>query len=135
MGTGIELPVDRNFVLKKDLQCLVLDGDHAAGFAPDQSWVQLSPRPRCWWQAKAGWTWSCGPKPRAEVVGEPQGQGHNRQGRVAGTAGREDRAPADEEIVDMVYPAIGVHDALRRIIGHPGGSHVMTAALEVGRSA
>ena len=70
-----------------------------------------------------------------QVIGEAQGQCHQRVGRCRRPGGAEGGRAGHQEVVDAVHPQVGVHHPLGRVRGHAGRAHVVEAQpqLEPGR--
>ena len=66
-----------------------------------------------------------------QMVGEPQGKGNDRNGRIGPSGGGKDGASRDVEVGGAMNAAIAVYHPVARVRGHARGSHVMVAADRV----
>src|SRR5687767_6946907 len=64
-----------------------------------------------------------------KIVGQPDGKGDDRQGRISISTSRENRTTHHEQVADPMHLEISVDHASFWIIMHAGGAHVVFAAL------
>ena len=66
----------------------------------------------------------------SQFVSEAEGHGDEGQRGVGCSVGWEYRGSGDEEVVDRMDPAVGIHHSSPWIRVHPGGAEVVIVALE-----